>query len=315
MEDCIIVAKNLAKSYGGTRALSGIDIVLPKGKSLALVGPDGAGKTTTIRILCGFIRPDSGESRIFGETPGKGKAKSAIGYLSQRFSLYSDLSIDENIAFFAEIHGVDDYTARRDRLLEITRLEPYRERQAGKLSGGMKQKLSLACALVHEPELILMDEPTTGVDPISRREFWAIITELIRDGMTVLVATPYLDEAERCDLVGLLYEGSFLAMDSPAAIKASLPWKVVEVVCGESRRAARALSGDAALSSVQAFGDRLSILAADLESAELTIRARLGAEAIDIASMRAASPTLENVFMSLVSGGSKRETGQGAPAL
>ena len=170
-----------------------------------VIGPDGAGKTTTIRLLCGLLRPDGGTLRVLGHDPVREHQALTrkVGYFSQRFSLYGDLSIDENIAFFAEIHGLKRYDERRNRLLEMTQLTPFRDRLADRLSGGMKQKLALACTLVHEPQVILLDEPTTGVDPVSRREFWKLLSEFLAQGITILMATPYLDEAERCSRVGL----------------------------------------------------------------------------------------------------------------
>ncbi|MGO8693688.1 MAG: ABC transporter ATP-binding protein [Rectinemataceae bacterium] len=290
----------LCKRFGNTVALRGVSFELPVGGSLALVGPDGAGKTTTIRLIAGLLTPDTGEIAVFGSPPRSPPAKARIGYLSQRFSLYGDLSVDENISFFAEIHGLESFDGRRDRLLEMTRLAAFRTRAAGKLSGGMKQKLALACALVHEPELLLLDEPTTGVDPISRREFWAILAELLAGGMSLVVATPYLDEAERCAEVGLMDAGSFLAFGSPAELKASLPFVVLELPCTEVRRAAALLRGLPELAGVQTFGDRLAILAPDERAARAAMAARLEPAAIAIDGLRVAPPTLENVFMQVV---------------
>ena len=185
---------------------------------MGVIGPDGAGKTTTLRMICGLIAPDAGTVRVLGVDPFRVRrdATAAIGYLSQRFSLYGDLSIDENIAFFARIHGVWDFDARRQRLLELTGLHRFRDRLADRLSGGMKQKLALACTLVHEPPVLVLDEPTTGVDPVSRREFWKLLAEFQAQGLTMVMATPYLDEAERCTRVALLHEGRLLAQDEPA---------------------------------------------------------------------------------------------------
>jgi ABC-2 type transport system ATP-binding protein len=290
----------LAKRFGDTAALRGIDFELPVGGSLALVGPDGAGKTTTIRLIAGLLLPDSGDIRVFDSEPRNVLAKARMGYLSQRFSLYPDLSVDENIAFFAEIHGLGHFDERRDRLLDMTRLTPFRKRAAGKLSGGMKQKLALACALVHEPDLLLLDEPTTGVDPISRREFWAILAELLAKGMSLVLTTPYLDEAERCGEVGLISSGSFLAFGTPAELKASLPYVVFELPCVETRRAAALLEGLPELAGIQTFGDRVALLAPDEAAARRAIKARLGTSAISTEGLRVAPPTLENVFIQAV---------------
>jgi ABC-2 type transport system ATP-binding protein len=305
-----IEAVGLRKGFKAVEALKGIGFAVEPGRSLALVGPDGAGKTTAMRLACGLLRPDSGKVLVFGEPPESPLSKARIGYLSQRFSLYGDLSVDENIAFFAEIHGLRDYGPSRDRLLDFTRLEPFRGRQAGRLSGGMRQKLALACALVHEPRILLMDEPTTGVDPVSRREFWQIIAELGRDGMTVVAATPYLDEAERFDAVGFIDGGRFLALDSPRALKDGFAWEVVELVCPDARRAA-AIVGAAGLvgrgdsggiAAAQAFGDRVAVLARDGEAARGAAISALAAAGAAVSSSRLTGPSLENVFTGLLGG-------------
>jgi ABC-2 type transport system ATP-binding protein len=305
-----IEAVGLVKRFKGIEALGGVGFEVEAGRSLVLVGPDGAGKTTTMRAVCGLVAPDAGEVRIFGEPPSSPASKARIGYLSQRFSLYGDLSVDENIAFFAEIHGIGDYGRRRDRLLDFTRLGPFRKRQAGRLSGGMRQKLALACALVHEPKILLMDEPTTGVDPVSRREFWSIVAELGRGGMTVLAATPYLDEAERFDAVGLLGEGRFLALDSPLELKRGFDWEIVELVCPDARRAAAILGSADFLGredsgrarSAQAFGDRVALLARDGAAGREAALSVLAAAGVEVVSSRLTAPSLENVFMELLEG-------------
>jgi len=215
----------VTKRYGATEALSGLTFSVERGEMFGLIGADGAGKTTAIRLMCGLLKADAGAVRVLGHDPGREHRPltEKVGYLSQRFSLYGDLTIDENIAFFAMVHGVADYHRRRDRLLEITQLAPFRTRLADRLSGGMKQKLALACTLVHQPELILLDEPTTGVDPISRREFWKLLSELLADGITILMSTTYMDEAERCTRVALLHQGRLLAGGEPSQLRASHP--------------------------------------------------------------------------------------------
>jgi ABC-2 type transport system ATP-binding protein len=215
----------VVKRYGGVQALTGLTLDVQRGEMFGLIGPDGAGKTTAIRLMCGLIHPDAGDVQVLGVNPGRNHRAIAegVGYLSQRFSLYGDLTIDENIAFFAEIHGVRDYRRRRDQLLDMTQLTPFRGRRADRLSGGMKQKLALACTLVHEPKLILLDEPTTGVDPVSRREFWKLLSEALASGITILMSTPYLDEAERCTRIALIHEGRALAVDEPARIRGDAP--------------------------------------------------------------------------------------------
>jgi len=220
-----IALRGVRKQYGATRALDGVSVDVSRGEMFGLIGSDGAGKTTAIRLMCGLLRPDEGEVRVLGRDPVREHRHitARVGYLSQRFSLYGDLTIDENVAFFAEVHGVREYRPRRDQLLEMTQLAPFRARLADRLSGGMKQKLALVCTLVHEPELLLLDEPTTGVDPVSRREFWKLLSEFLAQGITILMSTPYLDEAERCTRVALLHDGRLLACDDPSRLRASLP--------------------------------------------------------------------------------------------
>ncbi len=241
--DTLIALTEVRKSFGHTIAVDRLTLAVGRGEMMGVIGPDGAGKTTTLRMICGLIAPDAGAVRVLGIDPFRvrRKATDAIGYLSQRFSLYGDLSIDENIAFFARIHGVWDFEARRHRLLELTGLHRFRDRLADRLSGGMKQKLALACTLVHEPPILILDEPTTGVDPVSRREFWKLLAEFQAQGLTMVMATPYLDEAERCTRVALLHEGRLLAQDEPSRLQARTEGVMVEVVVGEPREALRML--------------------------------------------------------------------------
>src|SRR5438132_468410 len=222
---------DLQKSFESTVALQGISFAVARGEMFGVIGPDGAGKTTTLRLICGLLRPNGGSVRVLGADPVRSHrvATASIGYVSQRFSLYGDLSIDENIAFFARIHGVADFEQRRDRLLQLTGLIRFRDRLADRLSGGMKQKLALACTLVHEPPILVLDEPTTGVDPVSRREFWKLLAEFLSNGLTIVVATPYLDEAERCGRVVLLSNGRVLALDEPAKLQAASEGTILEI--------------------------------------------------------------------------------------
>src|SRR4051812_41197398 len=256
---------NVVKRYGAVNALRGVSFDVQPGEMFGLIGPDGAGKTTTIRLLCGLLHPDGGTVKVLGRDPvaQHRQVTESIGYLSQRFSLYGDLTIDENIAFFAEIHGlrmnVPANRDRRTRLLELTQLVQFRGRLADQLSGGMKQKLALACTLIHEPKIILLDEPTTGVDPVSRREFWKLLSEFLSQGITILMATPYLDEAERCSRVALLHEGRLLALDSPAALRGSLAGEVLEVIADERDRATGVLGRLPGVVDVQLFGERAHV--------------------------------------------------------
>src|SRR5687768_11278047 len=252
---------DVAKSYGAVKALQGVSFAVERGEMFGVIGPDGAGKTTAIRIACGLLRHDSGEVRVMGHDPiaEHRRITGAVGYLSQRFSLYGDLTIDENIAFFAEIHGVSRYRERRDQLLDMTQLTAFRARRADRLSGGMKQKLALACTLVHEPEVLILDEPTTGVDPVARREFWKLLSEFLSRGLTILMATPYLDEAERCARVVLLHEGRVLAVNRPDALQASLGGTLFEVAAGTARPPLDVLARVPGVIDVQMFGDRAHV--------------------------------------------------------
>jgi ABC-2 type transport system ATP-binding protein len=287
------------KRFAGTTALAGLSLDVRRGEMFGLIGPDGAGKTTAIRLLCGLLHADAGTVRVFGRDPVRehGWVTERVGYLSQRFSLYGDLTIDENIEFFAEIHGVRDYKARRDTLLGLTQLTPFRDRLADRLSGGMKQKLALACTLVHEPDLIVLDEPTTGVDPVSRREFWKLLSEFLSRGITIVMSTPYLDEAERCARVALLHEGRTLAVDHPAGLRRVISGRIVEVMAPARAGATAAIVALPGVSDVQVFGERLHVTIedpADAAVAELTGRIQA---VLPGASVRAVPPSLEDVFI------------------
>ena len=299
---------HVGKKYGNTTALRDVSMSVEAGEMFGLIGPDGAGKTTTIRLLCGLIRPDSGTVRVLGRDPVAQHfgVTQDLGYLSQRFSLYGDLSIDENIAFFAEIHGLNMRDAaireRRERLLELTQLTRFRDRLADQLSGGMKQKLALACTLVHEPKVILLDEPTTGVDPVSRREFWKLLSEFLAQGITIFMTTPYLDEAERCTRVALLHEGVLLALDTPSSLRSALPGVVMEVIAHEREHAQAALERMPGVVDVQLFGERVHVRidrAAPLANPE-TLASALRAAGIQIENVRRVPASLEDVFIASV---------------
>jgi len=296
---------NVVKRYGTVTALNDISFTVERGEMFGLIGPDGAGKTTAIRAMCGLLHTDGGTIRLLGKDPVKQHRAltSSIGYLSQRFSLYGDLSIDENIAFFAEIHGLRDYQTRRTQLLEMTRLTPFRARLADQLSGGMKQKLALACTLIHEPEVIVLDEPTTGVDPVSRREFWKLLSQFLASGITIVMSTPYLDEAERCAHIALLHEGKVLALDRPEHLRAQLPGTLFEVMVDEPRAAVARLSGQSAVASAQVFGDRLHVWIEERDPgiAEQRLRGAAGDAAIMATHIRHIVPSLEDVFIARIS--------------
>jgi len=295
-----IGVRDVSKRYGPTVALDGVTLEVRRGEMFGLIGPDGAGKTTLIRAMCGLLRADRGEIRIAGRDPVREHRAIAerVGYFSQRFSLYGDLSVDENIAFFAEIHGLRDYRDRRERLLALTRLAAFRGRRADRLSGGMKQKLALACTLVHEPEIILLDEPTTGVDPVSRREFWKLLSEFLAGGLTILMATPYLDEAERCARVALLHQGRLLALDEPDRLQGTLPGDMYEVLATPADAAYDALAGLPGVIDRQTFGDRIHVrtraAADDLEGA---IRRAVEARGASLSAVRRIVPSLEDIFI------------------
>jgi ABC-2 type transport system ATP-binding protein len=226
--------------------------------------------------------------------------KKEIGYLSQKFSLYGDLSIDENIEFFAEINKVYDFKQQREELLEFTRLKPFRDRLAEKLSGGMKQKLALACTLIHTPKIIFLDEPTTGVDPVSRRDFWKILQSLLKRGITIVMSTPYLDEAERCTRVGFMNKGRLMRVDTPENVKQTMRGEVVEIVCDRVRDGYRLLKAHAAVREIQAFGDRLNVIVDRASEAIPVLEVALRDNGITIVSTRRIPPSLENVFISFL---------------
>jgi ABC-2 type transport system ATP-binding protein len=290
--------------YGERAALANVTLAIRPAEMFGLIGPDGAGKTTAIRLACGLLRPVGGEIRVFGHDPVRDhRAITAlIGYLSQRFSLYGDLTIDENIAFQAEIHGVRGYAKERDRLLEMTQLTPFRGRRADRLSGGMKQKLALACTLIHRPKLLLLDEPTTGVDPVSRREFWKLLSEFLASGLTIVMATPYLDEAERCGRVALLNDGAVMALDEPASLQASLPGSLVEVEASGARPPLDALAAIEGVDDVQLFGDRAHVrLHQQRDDAPQYLSSELSRAGVGVRAVRAIPASLEDVFIHLVS--------------
>lgn len=311
MPDPVIALDAVTKRYGATMAIDRLTFDVGAGELFGLIGPDGAGKTTTIRLLCGLLHADGGAVRVLGSDPVREHAEvtQSVGYLSQRFSLYGDLSIDENIAFFAEIHGLLQYEERRRRLLELTSLLPFRSRLADRLSGGMKQKLALACTLIHEPRVILLDEPTTGVDPVSRREFWKLLGEFLQQGITILVSTPYLDEAERCHRVALLHEGRLLALETPDRLRRSLPGGMVELIVADQARVATLVSAQPGVTGVQVFGERMHVRTADAatENAAGRIAAALGARGVEVRSARPVAPSLEDVFIARLEGAQGEE--------
>ena len=306
-----VLFDDVTKRYESVTALDGASFAVRRGEMFGLIGPDGAGKTTTIRIACGLLRPDRGRVAVLGRDPvtEHRAITSAVGYLSQRFSLYGDLTIDENIAFFAEIHGVGQYKAARDRLLDMTQLTPFRRRRADRLSGGMKQKLALACTLVHQPEVLILDEPTTGVDPVSRREFWKLLSEFLADGLTIVMATPYLDEAERCGRIVLLHQGRVLSMEAPAVLQERFEGQLLEIITDTARPPVELLATVDGVQDVQVFGDRAHVRLARGTEAEAIpqVTARLQREGVRVLSARPVPASLEDVFIDLVTSSAKEE--------
>jgi ABC-2 type transport system ATP-binding protein len=300
-----IRAKGLTKEFGGLTAVDSLTFGVTEGEIFGLVGPDGAGKTTTMRLLAAILDPTSGDAWVAGHHvvhEGE-KLKDEIGYMSQRFGLYPDLTALENIEFYADIYGVpkSGRPEKIERLLAFSNLTPFKRRLAGKLSGGMKQKLGLACALIHTPRVLFLDEPTNGVDPASRRDFWRILYALLREKVTILVSTAYLDEAERCHRVGLMHKGKLLAVDTPDGIKAMMAGGILEIRCAEPRRAAALLRRELPADSVGLFGDRIHVVTGSPEAATQTISKTLKQESIRLEDLRAIEPTLEDVFVSVLS--------------
>lgn len=298
-----IITEHLSRTFGSTRAVAGLNLRVPAGCIYGLVGPDGAGKTTTLRLLCGALRADQGRALIMGidVTRDPEGVRRQLGYMPQRFSLYGDLRVRENLLFFADVYGVPqaERPALMQRLLEFSRLGPFQERRADALSGGMKQKLALACALIHRPAVLILDEPTTGVDPVSRREFWDILRDAVtHDGMTVLVSTPYMDEADRCHLVGFMRSGALMASGTPRELQRLVQGVVQELQATPSEAARPLLRGLPGVHDVIVFGDRLHLVA-DTALAEPLLRTQLAAAGVTLGAIRSVPPTMEDVFMYL----------------
>jgi ABC-2 type transport system ATP-binding protein len=303
-DEAVVRVERLTRRYGTLTAVAEASFDVRRGEMFGLIGPDGAGKTTTLRVLLGLLPAHGGSVRTCGLDPGRAQRAlaSRVGYLSQRFSLYGDLSVDENVAFFAEIHGVAGWQEPRDRLLDLVRMTPFRDRLADKLSGGMKQKLALACTLIHTPELLVLDEPTTGVDPVSRRDFWRLLAGLQRDGLTLIVTTPYLDEAERCQRVALLDHGRVLTVDTPSALREGEPGVLVELLARPRSRAVEVLRARGDVTEVEAFGERLHVWlpqgARDRGAqAAAELQAALAAQGLEVEQARPVLPSLEDVFI------------------
>jgi len=302
-----IAAQGLTKSFPGVRAVESLSFDVRAGEIFGLVGPDGAGKTTTLRMLAGIMPPDAGKATVAGFDVVRDPegAKHALSYMPQRFGLYDDLTVNENIRFYADLFGVKR-TEREERsteLLKAAGMSEFRKRLAGKLSGGMKQKLGLVCALIHRPKVILLDEPTTGVDPVSRRDFWRILYELVAEGVAILTSTAYLDEAERCHRVALLNEGKLLFCDTPANLKARIGKGVLSVIAPEPRRLRSALEHADGISSLVLTGDGLHVVVDDAARRIPEFEARLRSANVPFDAIHQVAPTIEDLFVDAVGGG------------
>jgi ABC-2 type transport system ATP-binding protein len=294
----------LTKRFPALLAVDHLSFSVVPGEIFGLVGPDGAGKTTTLRMLAGVMPPDEGTATVAGCDIARApeRAKHKLSYMPQRFGLYQELTVDENIRFYADLFGVrrGDREQRSERLLAAAGMSEFRRRLAGNLSGGMKQKLGLVCALIHRPEVILLDEPTTGVDPVSRRDFWAILYSLLAEGVTILTSTAYLDEAERCHRVALLHEGRLLFCDTPAQLKARLPGAVLAVRSPEPRRLRAPLEQARGVSSLVLVGDGVHLVVDDAERRIPELRQQLAAAGVDFEDIVEVTPSMEDLFVSAV---------------
>jgi ABC-2 type transport system ATP-binding protein len=306
-----IQTSDLTKTFGPLTAVSHLTLEVNAGEIFGLVGPDASGKTTTLRMLCGILPPDSGEAKVAGLDIRKEAEllKERVGYLPQRFGLYGDLTVLENIHFYADLYQVSraERKDRIERLLRFANLEPFGKRKAQDLSGGMKQKLGLICALVHTPQVLFLDEPTTGVDPRSRRDFWTILYALLKEGVTIFFSTSYLDEAERCSRVGLIDQGELLITDTPSNVKGQIGGTVLELRLEDYPKGMRVLEGVGTLSNLVLSGDKIHVLVGDAREGEKAIREALRSQGMKILSLAGVRPSLEDAFVSIVQEKRKKE--------
>ena len=300
----VIETKDLTRSFKSLTAVDGLNLALHRGEIIGLVGPDGSGKTTTIRMLCAIMDPTEGSARVagFDTVAEPEQIKRRIGYMAQRFNLYGDLSVTENLDFFADVFQVRgrERRDRKERLLRFAQLTEFRTRRAAHLSGGMQKKLALACTLIHQPEIILLDEPTTGVDPVSRREFWDILTELHLQGITIFVSTPYMDEAERCSRVALMYQGRIIVCDEPERIKGLVAGDLAELRPSDLRLAEEIVAGVDGVLEVQTYGDLLHVFVDDLAARQASLLDALMVADVRVIDLRQTRPRMEEAFISLV---------------
>jgi len=312
MPNYVIEAHSLTRKFGTITAVDHLNLEIEAGAIFGLLGPDGAGKTTTVRLFSALLNPTDGYALVGGfDTARHGeKIKKIIGYMPQRFSLYGDLTVEENLRFFADVFGVrgNERRKRIEQLLEFARLTDFRRRRAAHLSGGMQKKLALACTLVHKPGILFLDEPTTGVDPISRREFWDILSDLHLQGVTLFITTPYMDEAERCSLVGLMFEGRSIVCARPDRIKMMVPGELIEIrpmPKGESvaaclRRAREVAEKFPGALDVQAYGDLLRVFVEDAKQEMPRLAEYLRSQGVEVKRMRVTRPRMEEAFISLI---------------
>lgn len=300
----IIETQDLTRAFKTVVAVDGLTLRIEPGEIFGLLGPDGAGKTTTIRLLAAIMDPTSGWAKVagFDTVTEPEPIKRRIGYMAQSFNLYGDLSVWENLNFFADVFEVTgaERKARIQRLLDFARLGEFRDRRAAQLSGGMQKKLALACTLIHTPEIIFLDEPTTGVDPVSRREFWDILTDLHLQGITLLVSTPYMDEAERCSRVGLIYQGRLVVCDTPEKVKAMTEGELLSLWPSDVRWAQEALTGLEGVLEIQTYGDQLRVFTHDTDGLMERLRFVLAEKGIEVRDIRKTRPRMEEAFISLI---------------
>ncbi|MEE8122310.1 MAG: ABC transporter ATP-binding protein, partial [Anaerolineales bacterium] len=300
----IIETQGLTREFGNTLAVDSLDLSIRRGELFGLVGPDGAGKTTTLRLLTGLLKITSGSGNLagFDLATQPEEIKRHIGYMAQEFSLYSELTVLENLHFFSELYDVaaEEFAIRSERLLEFAALSPFKNRRAKHLSGGMQKKLALACTLIHEPEILMLDEPTTGVDPISRREFWDILAELYLGGTTIVVSTPYMDEADRCSRVGLMYEGRMVVCDNPEAIRGQLEGEVVQVRSDDWQAARIVLEKLPGILETQSYGEAIHLLVDSAAKRIPEVRLALEENGVGIMEIRPSPPRMEEAFISII---------------
>lgn len=300
----IIHAYNLTRRFGSLEAVNSLNLKIAQGEIFGLLGPDGAGKTTTLRLLCGLLDPSEGQMRVAGYDVAHNpeSVRDNIGYMPQRFSLYGDLTVKENLAFYADLFGIskDERDHAMENLLKMTRMAAFTKRQASRLSGGMKQKLALMCTLLHHPRVLFLDEPTSGVDPVSRRDFWAILYQLVKDGMTVLVTTAYMDEAERCNRIGMMHQGRLIYCDTPDAIRTNIEEICHEVQCKDNRAARELLMNLEGVLSVEPAGSTLHLFISPKNTSIETLKSALIENGLGPVIFKQITPSLEDAFIAMI---------------